>query len=154
MLMSRFLRYQSSSESVLRPQSVELLAPSGTDESVGPASAALMHAALARQLQLQVVSLGLVCDGNRESDVRLDATHSSVMVCHVRRECELMGSCGSGNGSTTERSAPNALTIEGLATLYPWGEGFEEKIGSGARTAAPTAVRYIYDLCASARPRA
>jgi hypothetical protein len=153
MLVSRFLRYQSSSESVLRPQSVELLAPSGTDESVGPASAALMHAALARQLQLQVVSLGLVCDGNRESDVRLDATHSSVMVCHVRRECELMGSCGSGNGSTTERSAPNALTIEGLATLYPWGEGFEEKIGSGARTAAPTAVRY-YDLCASARPRA
>ncbi len=69
MLMSRFLRYQSSSESVLRPQSVELLAPSGTDESVG-------HAALARQLQLQVVSLGLVCDGNRESDVRLDATYS------------------------------------------------------------------------------
>lgn len=130
--MFRFLRYQSSSESVLRPQSVELLAPSGTDESVGPASAALVHAALTRQLQLQVVSLGLVCDGNRESDVRLDATHSSVMVCHVRRECELMGSCGSGNGSTTERSAPKALTIEGLATLYPWGEGPEERIGSGA----------------------
>ena len=86
--------------------------------------------------------------------MRLNATHSSVMVCHMRRECELMGSCGSGHGATTERSTPKALRIEGLAMLYPWGGGPEEHIGSGARTAAPTAVLYIHDLRASVRPRA
>ena len=97
------------------------------------------HAAFARMLRTQVVSLGFECDERHASDPKPSPMHDAGLfswACLARRECELAGSCGSG---VRVVQTPGGLDIVAMATLYPWRRGVnvEERVeGGGAHAAA------------------